>query len=154
LVIEPIFEANFLDCSHGFRPGRSAHDAIRIIGRTITFKGQRIVVDADIVGFFGNICQDILLDLVERRIADGRVLSLIRMWLEAGVMEEGKYIEANEGMEVGLKPTGKPVELLPTHIATAPRFYSTTAEGWSLIRIWRPLALRPRRSKNYPDRYH
>ena len=95
LVIEPIFEANFLDCSHGFRPGRSAHDAIRIIGRAITFKGQRIVVDADIVGFFGNICQDILLDLVERRIADGRVLSLIRMWLEAGVMEEGKYIEAN-----------------------------------------------------------
>jgi hypothetical protein len=112
------------------------------------------VVDADIVGFFGNICQDILLDLVERRIADGRVLSLICMWLEAGVMEEGKYIEANEGMEVGLKPTGKPVELLPTPIATAPRFYSTTAEGWSLIRIWRPLALRPRRSKNYPDRYH
>ena len=48
-----------------------------------------------IVGFFGNICQDILLDLVQRRIADGRVLSLIRMWLEAGVMEEGKYIEAN-----------------------------------------------------------
>jgi group II intron reverse transcriptase/maturase len=95
LVIEPIFEANFLDCSHGFRPGRSAHDAIRIISRAITFKGQRIVVDADIVGFFGNICQDILLDLVQRRIADGRVLSLIRMWLEAGVMEEGKYIEPN-----------------------------------------------------------
>jgi len=93
VVIEPIFEANFLDCSHGFRPGRSAHDAIRIIGRAITFKGQRIVVDADIVGFFGNIRQDILLDLVERRIADERVLSLIRMWLEAGVMEEGRYIE-------------------------------------------------------------
>ena len=95
LVIEPIFEANFLDCSHGFRPGRSAHDAIRIIGRAITFKGQRIVVDADIVGFFGNIRQDILLKLVERRIADARVLRLIRMWLETGVMEEGKYIEAN-----------------------------------------------------------
>jgi retron-type reverse transcriptase len=95
LVIEPIFEANFLDCSHGFRPGRSAHDAIRIIGRAITFKGQRIVVDADIVGFFGNIRQDILLKLVERRIADARVLRLIRMWLEAGVMEEGKYIEPN-----------------------------------------------------------
>ena len=95
VVIEPIFEANFLDCSHGFRPGRSAHDAIRIIGRAITFKGQRIVVDADIVGFFGNIRQDILLGLVERRIADVRVLSLIRMWLEAGVMEEGRYIEPN-----------------------------------------------------------
>ena len=95
LVIEPIFETNFLDCSHGFRPGRSAHDAIRIIERTITFKGQRVVLDADIVGFFNNIRQDILLKLVERRIADARVVRLIRMWLEAGVMEEGKYIETS-----------------------------------------------------------
>ncbi len=78
LVIEPIFETNFLDCSHGFRPGRSAHDAIRIIGRTITFKGQRIVLDADIVGFFDNIRQDILLKLVERRIADDFVILLWR----------------------------------------------------------------------------
>jgi RNA-directed DNA polymerase len=95
LVIEPIFEANFLECSHGFRPGRSAHDAIRIIDRAITFKGTHIVVDADITGFFDTIRQDILLKLVERRIADPRVLRLLRMWLEAGVMEEGRYIETN-----------------------------------------------------------
>jgi len=95
LVIEPIFETNFLECSHGFRPGRSAHDAIRVIDRTITFKRQSIVIDADITGFFDNIHHDILLKLVERRIADPRVLRLIRMWLEAGVMEEGKYIETN-----------------------------------------------------------
>jgi len=57
LVIEPIFETNFLDCSHGYRPGRSAHDAIRIIDRAITFKGKHEVIDADITGFFDNICQ-------------------------------------------------------------------------------------------------
>ena len=68
LVIEPIFEANFLDCSHGFRPSRSAHDAIRIIERTIMFKRQTEVLDADITGFFDNIRQDILMNLVERRI--------------------------------------------------------------------------------------
>jgi group II intron reverse transcriptase/maturase len=95
LVIEPIFETNFLNCSHGFRPGRSAHDAIRTIQQTITFKGQSIVVDADITGFFDNIRQDILMKLVERRIADPRVLRMIRRWLKAGVMEDGKYIESN-----------------------------------------------------------
>jgi group II intron reverse transcriptase/maturase len=95
LVIEPLFEANFLDCSHGFRPGRSAHDAIRIIDKTITFKRQTIVIDADITGFFDNIRHDILMMLVERRIADPRVLRLIRMWLEAGVMEDGKYIDTD-----------------------------------------------------------
>jgi group II intron reverse transcriptase/maturase len=95
LVIEPIFETNFLECSHGFRPGRSAHDAIRVIDKTITFKRQSIVIDADITGFFDNIRHDILLKLVERRITDPRVLRLIRMWLEAGVMEDGKYIETN-----------------------------------------------------------
>jgi RNA-directed DNA polymerase len=95
LVIEPIVEANFLDCSHGFRPGRSAHDAIRIIDREITFKGKHIVVDADITGFFDTIRQDILIELLSRRISDRRVLRLIRMWVEAGVMEEGRYIEAN-----------------------------------------------------------
>jgi len=95
LVIEPIFETNFLNCSHGFRPGRSTHDAIRTIQQTITFKGQNIVLDADITGFFDNICQNSLVKLVERRIADPRVLGMIRRWLEAGVMEEGKYIESN-----------------------------------------------------------
>jgi group II intron reverse transcriptase/maturase len=95
LVIEPIFETNFLNCSHGFRPGRSAHDAIRAIQQTITFKGQNVVLDADIAGFFDNICQNSLMKLVERRIADPRVLGMLRMWLEAGAMEEGKYIESN-----------------------------------------------------------
>lgn len=95
LVIEPIFEANFLECSHGFRPGRSAHDAIRVIDRAITFKGLRIVIDADIRGYFNNIRQDILMNLLRRRISDPRVLKLIESWLKAGVMEDGEYIKAD-----------------------------------------------------------
>ena len=55
LVLEPIFEANFLECSYGFRPKRSAHDAVATIARTITFKRQTVVIDADIKGYFDNI---------------------------------------------------------------------------------------------------
>jgi RNA-directed DNA polymerase len=95
IVIEPIFESNFLECSHGFRPNRSAHDAIGVIQRTITIRRQTTAIDADIVGFFGNIQQDLLMKLVERRIADPRVLRLIRMWLKAGAMEDGKFIETD-----------------------------------------------------------
>ncbi|MFH1313998.1 MAG: reverse transcriptase domain-containing protein, partial [Candidatus Eisenbacteria bacterium] len=90
LVIEPIFEANFLPCSYGFRPGRSAHMAIDRIRRSITFEGQTAVIDADIRGYFDNIRQDILLRLVQRRISDPRVVKLIGSWLRAGVMEDGE----------------------------------------------------------------
>ena len=95
LVIEPIFETNFLSCSYGFRPGVSPHMAIRAIWEAITFKRQTTVIDADIVGFFDNICQDILLSLLKRRISDPRVLRLIQGWLEAGVMEKGEYTQSD-----------------------------------------------------------
>lgn len=95
LVIEPIFEANFLECSHGFRPERSAKQAVEIIRRKITFEGQLVVVDADIKGYFNNIRQDILMTLIKRRISDPYVLKLIKSWLESGVMEDGTYIETN-----------------------------------------------------------
>jgi group II intron reverse transcriptase/maturase len=93
LVIEPIFEANFLPCSYGFRPGISAHKAIRAIRLAVAFKGQTTVIDADIVGFFDNIRQDILINLLRRRISDPRVLKLIKGWLEAGVMDGNEYID-------------------------------------------------------------
>ncbi len=95
LVIEPIFEANFLQCSYGFRPGCSAHQAIEHIRRTITFKHYTVIVDADIKGYFDNICHEILMKLLRKRISDPHLLRLIQSWLEAGVVEDGKYIETS-----------------------------------------------------------
>lgn len=101
LVIEPIFETNFLDCSHGFRPGRRPHEAIREIERGITFAGYREVIDADLKGYFDSIPQDLLLELVGRRISDRRVIGLIKAWLKCGVMEEGNVRHSTTGTPQG-----------------------------------------------------
>lgn len=96
IVIEPIFEANFLPCSNGFRPGRSAHDAILQVQRAVTFEGRSVVIDADIKGCYDHIRHDLLLNLVQRRISDPRLLRLIRAWLKAGVMEQGRYLPSGD----------------------------------------------------------
>jgi RNA-directed DNA polymerase len=86
LILEPIFEADFLDCSYGFRPGRSAHQALREI-RGHLQAGYQAVYDADLKGYFDSIPHDKLLACLRMRIADRAVLSLIRCWLEAEVVE-------------------------------------------------------------------
>jgi RNA-directed DNA polymerase len=88
LVIEPIFEADFLDCSHGFRPGRRAQGAMGQIRRNLE-GGRREVYDADLSSYFDTIPHDRLMRAVEQRIADRAVLKLIRMWLRCPVVEEG-----------------------------------------------------------------
>jgi RNA-directed DNA polymerase len=88
LVVEPIFEADFLDCSHGFRPGRRAQGAMGQIRRNLEV-GRREVYDADLSSYFDTIPHDRLMRAVERRIADRAVLKLIRMWLRCPVVEEG-----------------------------------------------------------------
>ncbi len=86
LVLEPIFEADFQECSHGFRPGRKAHDALEQIQENLK-QGRRAVYDADLSSYFDTIPQDRLMRLLERRIADRQVLKLIRMWLQCPVVE-------------------------------------------------------------------
>jgi RNA-directed DNA polymerase len=87
LVLEPIFEEDFLDCSYGYRPGRSAHQALDDIERNLK-AGRTAVYDADLKGYFDSIPHDKLMKAVEYRIADRQVLSLIRMWLTAPIIEK------------------------------------------------------------------
>lgn len=86
LILEPIFEADFLECSHGFRPGRSAHQALEKI-RAELKAGYTSVYDADLQGYFDSIPHEKLMKCVEMRVADRSVLRLIRLWLEAPVVE-------------------------------------------------------------------
>src|SRR5216117_1370948 len=87
LILEPIFEADFLECSYGFRSERSAHDALKEI-ETYLRAGFQAVYDADLKGYFDSIPHRQLLACVAKRIADRTVLQLIRMWLEVPVVEQ------------------------------------------------------------------
>lgn len=101
IVIEPVFEADFLDCSFGFRPKRSAIQALDKIYE-VADRGEALwVIDADIKDYFGSINHDKLMLLVKQRISDRRILKLIWQWLKAGVMEKGKYQKSDKGAPQG-----------------------------------------------------
>jgi len=86
LILEPIFEADFLECSHGFRPGRSAHDALRSIEADLK-AGRTQVYDADLSSYFDTIPHDKLMACVKMRVTDGGILRLLRAWLQSPVVE-------------------------------------------------------------------
>jgi RNA-directed DNA polymerase len=86
LILEPIFEADFMECSYGFRPGRSAHQALAAIRDHIK-SGYREVYDADLEGYFDSIPHDKLMAALRMRVVDRSVLKLIRMWLEAPIVD-------------------------------------------------------------------
>jgi RNA-directed DNA polymerase len=87
LILEPIFEADFEDCSHGFRPGRRAHGALDQI-QTHVKSGRKEVYDADLSGYFDTIPHEKLMELLGQRIADRSVLKLIRLWLRCTIVED------------------------------------------------------------------
>lgn len=111
LVLEPIFEADFSPTSFGFRPKRSAHDALEVIRQTAN-SGAHWVLDADIKSCFDEIDQDALMALIERRVSDRAMLKLLRSWLRAGVIEGGVYSDNDSGT-----PQGSPISPLLCNIA-------------------------------------
>ncbi len=105
LILEPIFEADFEDCSYGFRPGRSAHQALRTIQQHLQ-EGYSAVYDADLAGYFDSIPHDKLIACVRMRVVDGAVLGLIRQWLNAPVVEPPK--DKGQPPTIGRNTKGTP----------------------------------------------
>ena len=100
-VLEQIYEADFLECSHGYRPGRTSHQAIDQLGRTMQQRKVSFVVEADIKGFFDHVNQEWLMKMLRHRIADERVLRLIVRMLKSGIMEDGLVQASDEGVPQG-----------------------------------------------------
>jgi RNA-directed DNA polymerase len=100
-ILNAIYEADFLDCSYGFRPGRGCHGALRELGRIIETKRVNYIVDADIKGFFDHVDHGWLLKFLELRIGDPNIIRLIARFLKAGVMEAGIIYGTPEGTPQG-----------------------------------------------------
>ena len=100
-ILIELYESRFLDCSYGFRPGRSAHDVIRYIDSTVMHKGVNYVLEADIKGFFDNLDQDWLMKFLQHDISDKNFLRYVKRFLKAGIMEEGLILESDRGAPQG-----------------------------------------------------
>ena len=118
-VLNQIYEEDFLGFSYGFRPGRSQHDALDALWVGLSRKKVNWVLDADIRGFFDTIDHEWLMKFLEHRIADRRVLRLIRKWLRAGVLEVGEWSKTEEGTPQGA-------------VITPPTILTTLLKSWRL----------------------
>lgn len=100
-ILVGIYEPRFLDCSYGFRPGRSCHQVVKIINDEVMTKRVNYVLEADIKGFFDNIDHEWMMKFLEHDIADQNFLRYIRRFLKAGVMEQGKWLKTDRGSAQG-----------------------------------------------------
>ena len=100
-IIEAIYEPKLLDCMYGFRPNRGCHQALKVLNRNIERGKVSYVVEADIKGFYDHVDHEWLIKCVEQHIKDMKIIRLIKRFLKAGIMEEGKYIKTTEGTPQG-----------------------------------------------------
>ena len=100
-ILGAIYEADFIENSYGFRPGRSCHDALRELSQTVEWESTNYIAEVDIKGFFDNVEQDWMMKMLGHRIGDQRVLRLVKRFLKSGVMEQGEIRTSEEGVPQG-----------------------------------------------------
>ncbi|MEK3698013.1 MULTISPECIES: group II intron reverse transcriptase/maturase [unclassified Paenibacillus] len=127
-ILEPIYESQFMECSYGFRPGRSAHLAIQKI-REYLQAGYRYVIDADLKAYFDTIPHEKLLGMVKEEVTDGSVLTLIEGFLKAGIMDRGNFHINEQGT-----PQGGVISPLLANIYLHPLDQVMTERGHRLVR--------------------
>ena len=100
-LLNAIYEQDFLECSKGFRPGRSAQDALDEVGRVICQRPISTVLEADICGYFDAIVRSLLMEMIEKRVSDGSILRLIGKWINVGVIDDGRLLVTETGTGQG-----------------------------------------------------
>jgi RNA-directed DNA polymerase len=127
-VLQPLIDPSFSEHSHGFRPGRRAHDAVKA-ARAYVQSGKRVVVDVDLAKFFDRANHDILMDRLKRRIPDQAVLRLIRAYLNAGIMDGGVKVDRDQGT-----PQGGPLSPLLANVLLDEVDKALEARGYCFAR--------------------
>ena len=127
-VLQPLIDKSFSEHSHGFRPGRRAHDAVKA-ARAYVQSGKRVVVDVDLAKFFDRVNHDIVIDRLQRRIEDAGVIRLVRAYLNAGIMDGGVVTERHQGT-----PQGGPLSPLLANVLLDEVDKALEARGYSFAR--------------------
>ena len=127
-VLQPLIDPTFSEHSHGFRPGRRAHDAVKA-ARAYVQSGKRVVVDVDLEKFFDRVNHDILIDRLKKRIGDAGVIRLVRAYLNAGIMDGGVVVERHLGT-----PQGGPLSPLLANVLLDEVDKALEARGYSFAR--------------------